>query len=180
VTHAARVLGITGWSGSGKTTLLTRLLPVLTARGLRIATLKHAHHDFDVDTPGKDSWAHRAAGASEVIVASSRRWVQMHELGGEAEPPLAALLARVSPCDLVLVEGWKRERHPRMEIFRPVLGQAPLWPADPGIVAVAGEGPPVAGAPRWVPLDDVAAVAACVLDSALPLADVLATLAARR
>src|SRR5882762_11078481 len=113
-----RVLGIVGWSGSGKTTLITRLIPVLSARGLQVATLKHAHHAFDVDQPGKDSYEHRKAGASEVIVSSSRRWVQMHEVGDEAEATLAELLKRLSPCDLVLIEGFKTERHPKMEVFR--------------------------------------------------------------
>jgi molybdopterin-guanine dinucleotide biosynthesis protein B len=114
----ARVLGLAGWSGSGKTTLLTRLIPLLTSRGLRIATLKHAHHAFEVDQPGKDSYEHRRAGACEVIVSSARRWVQMHELGVEAEVTLAGLLRRVSPCDLILVEGFKNERHPKLEVFR--------------------------------------------------------------
>src|SRR5580692_3801149 len=107
--NGAKVLGIVGWSGSGKTTLITKLIPVLTQRGLRIATLKHAHHAFDVDQPGKDSYEHRKAGACEVIVSSSRRWAQMHEVGDGAEASLAELLERVSPCDLILVEGFKSE-----------------------------------------------------------------------
>src|ERR1700742_1316374 len=107
--NKAKVLGIAGWSGSGKTTLLTRLIPLLVSRGLRVATLKHAHHAFDVDQPGKDSYEHRKAGASEVIVSSARRWVQMHEIGEGVEATLADLLAKVSPCDLILIEGFKTE-----------------------------------------------------------------------
>jgi len=172
-----RVLGLAGWSGSGKTTLLTRLLPLLTGRGLRIATLKHAHHSFDVDQPGKDSYEHRKAGASEVIVSSARRWVQMHELGGEeTEPTLAQLLRRVSPCDLILVEGFKSERHPKMEVFRQVVGKPPLHPQDPHIVAIASDQPfPNAGIPV-VDVNDVDAVADVVLARAEPLEAALAVI----
>src|SRR5215475_7086487 len=145
---SARVLGLAGWSGSGKTTLLIRLLPLLRARGLRVATLKHAHHAFDIDVPGKDSFAHRAAGAAEVIISSARRWAQVHELGDEPEASLAQLLAKVSPCDLILVEGFKRERHPKLEVFRHALHKAPLHPEDARIVAVASDQPfPAAGVP---------------------------------
>src|SRR5689334_25354758 len=112
MTESMKVLGIVGWSGSGKTTLLTRLIPLLVSRGLRVATLKHAHHAFDVDQPGKDSYEHRKAGASEVIVSSARRWVQMHEVGDGAEATLPELLMKLSPCDIVLIEGFKRERYP--------------------------------------------------------------------
>src|SRR3974377_1044409 len=119
-----------GWSGSGKTTLITKLIPLLATRGVRVATLKHAHHSFDVDQPGKDSYEHRKAGACEVIIASERRWVQMHELGGSPEATLADLLRRVSPCDLVLVEGFKRERHPKLEVYREAVGKAALYPQD--------------------------------------------------
>jgi molybdopterin-guanine dinucleotide biosynthesis protein B len=135
----ARIIGITGWSGSGKTTLIIKLLPELVARGLRVATLKHAHHDFDVDLPGKDSYEHRKAGASEVIVASSRRWAQMHELAGETEASLPFLLRRLSPCDLVLIEGYKRDHHPKIEIYRPAVGKPLLQPADQSIVAIASD-----------------------------------------
>src|SRR6201996_7357722 len=130
------ILGIAGWSGAGKTTLLVKLVPNLVSRGLRVATLKHAHHNFDVDHPGKDSYEHRKAGAAEVIVSSARRWVQMHELGEESEPSLSQLLARVSPCDLILVEGFKTERHPKLEVFRVANGKTPLYPDDPRIVAI--------------------------------------------
>lgn len=174
MSEGARLLGIAGWSGSGKTQLLARLIPVLTARGLRVATLKHAHHAFDVDVPGKDSHTHRQAGASEVIVSSARRWVQMHEVGAGAEATLAELLRRLSPCDLVLVEGYKAQRHPKLEVFRRVLGRPPLHPGDPHIVAVASDQPfPGAGIPV-VSLDDTAAVAALVEECAEPLAAVIA------
>jgi molybdopterin-guanine dinucleotide biosynthesis adapter protein len=168
-TMQPRVLGLAGWSGAGKTTLLVKLIPALTARGLRVATIKHAHHEFDVDTPGKDSYEHRKAGASEVIVASARRWVVMHELAGEAEPSLAALLQRVSPCDLILVEGFKRDRHPKIEIHRPALGKPAFYPDDPAIVAVATDGPLAAPHPPRVDLNDVEAVVEVVLAHALPL-----------
>ena len=135
--NRARILGIVGWSGSGKTTLIIRLIPLLVARGLRVATLKHAHHAFDVDQPGKDSYEHRKAGASEVIVSSSRRWAQMHEVGEGSEAALPQLLRQLSPCDLVLIEGYKSERHPKLEVFREVVGKAPLYPGDRHIVAIA-------------------------------------------
>jgi molybdopterin-guanine dinucleotide biosynthesis protein B len=111
-----RVIGFSGWSGAGKTTLIVKLIPVLLARGLSVSTLKHAHHAFDVDRPGKDSYLHREAGASEVLIASANRWALMHELRGEPEPNLAQLLARMSPVDLVLVEGFKRDAHVKIEV----------------------------------------------------------------
>jgi molybdopterin-guanine dinucleotide biosynthesis protein B len=132
-----RIFGLAGWSGSGKTTLMTALIPELIARGVTVSTVKHAHHDFDVDKPGKDSWRHREAGAREVMVSSSRRWALMHELRGAAEPGLDALLARMIPVDLVLVEGFKRHPHPKLEVCRPALGLPPLHPDDPHIVAIA-------------------------------------------
>lgn len=170
------VLGIVGWSGSGKTSLLVRLIPLLVQRGLRIATLKHAHHEFDVDTPGKDSYEHRRAGASEVIICSARRWVQMHELGHDAEPSLAELLQRVTPCDLVLIEGFKRERHPKLEVFRVAVGKPPLYPDDVQVLAVATDAPLHGVHPPTVDLNDTAAVAAQVLSCALPMPQVLAAL----
>jgi len=176
--QSPRVLGITGWSGSGKTTLLTKLIPVLVSRGLRVATLKHAHHAFDVDQPGKDSYEHRQAGASEVIVSSARRWVQMHEIGDAAEATLADLLRRLSPGDLALVEGFKGEAHPKLEIFRPAVGKTPLYPQDPRILGVASDqllpGLPV----PLLALDDLAAIADFVVARAMPLVDVLALLEA--
>ena len=172
----ARVLGIAGWSGSGKTTLITKLIPFLARRGIRVATLKHAHHAFDVDQPGKDSYEHRKAGACEVIVSSARRWVQMHEVGDGVEATLPQLLRRLSPCDLVLVEGFKTERHPKLEVFRAAVGKTPLHPEDRRIVAIASDQQfPEAGIPV-VDINDIAAVGDVVLERAEPLEKVLAAL----
>src|SRR5260370_34393929 len=118
-----KIFGFAGWSGSGKTTLMTALIPELVARGLTVSTIKHAHHAFDVDQPGKDSWRHREAGATEVLVASERRWALMHELRDAPEPSLDALVARISPVDLLLVEGFKRHPHPKLEVYRAALGK---------------------------------------------------------
>lgn len=176
----ARVLGIAGWSGSGKTTLITKLIPLLAQRGIRVATLKHAHHAFDVDQPGKDSYEHRKAGACEVIVSSARRWVQMHEVGDGAEATLPQLLRRLSPCDLVLVEGFKTERHPKMEVFRAAVGKTALHPEDRRIVAIASDQQfPGAGVPV-VDINNVAAVGDLVLARAEPLEKVLALLEGAR
>src|SRR5690242_1436503 len=176
--NTAKVLGLAGWSGSGKTTLLTKLIPLLVARGLRVATLKHAHHAFDVDQPGKDSYEHRKAGASEVIISSARRWVQMHEIGDGQEATLPELLAKVSPCDLVLIEGFKSERHPKLEVFRQSVGKPPLHPEDKRIVAVASD-QPISGLDiPWVDLNDIGAVADVVLTKAEPIDAVIARLTA--
>jgi molybdopterin-guanine dinucleotide biosynthesis protein B len=134
-----RIFGLAGWSGSGKTTLLTALIPELVRRGVSVSTIKHAHHEFDVDKPGKDSWLHRQAGASEVMVASSRRFALMHELRDAPEPSLDALVARMAPVDLLLVEGFKYARHPKLEVHRPSAGKPFLYPDDPHIVAVASD-----------------------------------------
>lgn len=131
--------GFAGFSGSGKTTLIEQLIPLFTGRGLRVSLIKHAHHAFDVDQPGKDSYRHRQAGAHEVLVTSSRRWALMHELRGEPEPALDSLVERMAPCDLLLVEGFKRAALPKLEVFRRVVGEAPLHPHDPHIVAVASD-----------------------------------------
>lgn len=174
--HPSRVLGITGWSGSGKTTLLTKLIPVLVSRGQRVATLKHAHHAFDVDQPGKDSYEHRKAGASEVLISSARRWVLMHENRDAPEPRLADLLRRLSPCDLVLIEGFKGEAHPKLEIFRAIVGKPALHPEDPQVLGVATDAPlPGLPLPR-LDLNDVEAIADFVLARAVPLPAVLAAL----
>jgi molybdopterin-guanine dinucleotide biosynthesis adapter protein len=165
-----------GWSGSGKTTLLVKLIPLLIGRGYRIATLKHAHHAFDVDQPGKDSYEHRKAGASEVIVSSARRWVQMHEIGDGAEATFADLLRRLSPCDLVLVEGYKSERHPKMEIYRQAVGKPPLYRGDDRIIAIASDSPLPDTQLPVVDLNDVAAIADVVCSHAQPLTTVLASL----
>ena len=134
-----KIFGFAGYSGSGKTTLIEQLIPLLTARGLKVSLIKHAHHAFDVDTPGKDSYRHRHAGCTEVLVTSSRRWVLMHELRGAAEPDLNEQLMHLSPCDLVLVEGFKHERIPKIEVYRAAVGEPLLHPHDANIVAVASD-----------------------------------------
>jgi len=134
-----RIFGLAGWSGSGKTTLMTALIPEFVARGLSVSTIKHAHHAFDVDQPGKDSWRHRQAGANEVMVVSERRWALMHELRGAPEPGLDELVLRITPVDLLLVEGFKHHPHPKIEVYRPSLGKLPLHPDDRYIVAVASD-----------------------------------------
>lgn len=154
-----KVLGLAGWSGSGKTTLMVRLIPALKARGLSVSTVKHAHHRFDVDTPGKDSYRHREAGASEVIVASGQRYALMHELRDEPEPPLAELLAKLSIVDLVLVEGFKREGHPKIEVHRAANGKPLLHPDDDAVVAVAADTQVDTAELPWLDLNDVEAIA---------------------
>jgi molybdopterin-guanine dinucleotide biosynthesis protein B len=164
-----RILGLAGWSGSGKTTLLTKMIPRLVARGLRVSTLKHAHHAFDIDQPGKDSHSHRMAGATEVLIGSERRWALVHELRSSAEPTLADLLHKLTPVDLVLIEGYKRERHPKLEVFRAAVGKPLLAGGDPDIVAIAADGPlPEAGVPV-VDLDDVDRIIDIVTGAAEPL-----------
>lgn len=154
-----RVLGIAGWSGSGKTTLVERLIPALVARGITVSTVKHAHHAFDVDRPGKDSWRHRAAGAHEVVVASAARLALMQELRGAAEPELPEIVARLKPVDLVLVEGFKRQPVPKIEVHRAVVGKPLLHPEDPWILAVASD-EALPGCPLpLLPLDDPDAIA---------------------
>lgn len=174
-----RVIGLAGWSGSGKTTLLVRVIPALVARGVRVATLKHAHHDFDTDKPGKDSYEHRKAGASEVLVSSGRRWAIVHELGDEPEATLAQLLGRISPCDLVVVEGFKREAIPKIEVYRGANGRPPLHTHDPLIVAVASDTPFAAADVPVVDLNDADAAAMLMRDSARPIDRVLRDLAAQ-
>ena len=134
-----KVFGFAGWSGSGKTTLIEQLIPRFVKRGLRVSLIKHAHHTFDVDQPGKDSYRHRHAGASEVLVTSSRRWVLMHELRGSAEPSFEEQVKRLSPCDLLLVEGFKHAPIPKLEVWRAGPGEPLLHPKDPHIVAVASD-----------------------------------------
>jgi molybdopterin-guanine dinucleotide biosynthesis protein B len=136
-----RIFGFAGWSGSGKTTLVERLIPRLVARGLTVSSVKHAHHDFDVDVPGKDSYRHRHAGCQEVLISSAHRWALMHELRGTSELTLAGALARLSPCDLVLIEGYKQATLPKLEIYRAALGKPLLHPSDPNIVALATDAP---------------------------------------
>jgi molybdopterin-guanine dinucleotide biosynthesis protein B len=144
-----KVFGFAGYSGSGKTTLIERLIPLFTARGLRVALIKHAHHTFDVDQPGKDSYRHRHAGCTEVLITSSRRWVIMHELRGAPEPGLGEHLEHLSPCDLVLVEGYKREAIPKLEIYRASVGEPLLHPHDEHIVGVASDQPLATALPQF-------------------------------
>ncbi len=157
-----KVIGLAGWSGAGKTTLLTRLIPHFIAQGLRVSTIKHAHHDFDVDIPGKDSWVHRQAGASEVLVSSGRRWALMHELRGDSEPALPELLAKMSRVDLVIIEGFKSEPHRKIEVYREGNGRAALYPGDSQIVGIASDAPMDTRLPV-VHLDDIPAIAALML-----------------
>jgi len=162
-----RMIGLAGWSGAGKTTLLRRLIPLLSKRGLEVSTLKHAHHSFDIDQPGKDSWEHRKAGAREVLVASSARWALMRELRSDAEPALPELLTHMSPVDLVLIEGFKGERHPKIEIHRTVNTKPLLYPDDPSIIAIASD---VALPGLAIPLhhlDDIEAIADTVQSRAV-------------
>ncbi len=134
-----KLFGFAGYSGSGKTTLIEQLIPLLTARQLKISLIKHTHHDFDLDQPGKDSWRHRQAGASEVMLAGGQRWALLHEQRQEPEPTLAQLCKHMAPCDLLLVEGFKHEPIPKLEIHRPTLGKPLLHPNDPDIVAIASD-----------------------------------------
>lgn len=171
-----KVIGLAGWSGAGKTTLLSRLIPLLVARGVRVATLKHAHHGFDVDHPGKDSHVHRQAGASEVIVSSSRRWAQIREVAEGEEARLPDLLRRLTPEGLALVEGFKREGHPKLEVFREANGRPPIFPDDARIVGIASDVPFPGARVPVVGLDDIAGIADLVLSRAEPLDSVVARL----
>jgi len=158
-----KIFGMAGWSGSGKTTLLVRLIPEITSRGIAVSTVKHAHHDFDIDRPGKDSYEHRHAGASEVLITADHRWALMHENRGAPEPTLDELIARMTPVDLVLVEGFKTYPHDKIEIHRASNGKKLLCLEDSHVVAVASDAPipdvqiPVIG------LDDITAIADFVL-----------------
>lgn len=163
-----RLIGFSGWSGAGKTTLLAAVIPVLRRRGLTVSTVKHAHHLFDVDQPGKDSYVHRQAGAQEVLVASRHRFALMHELGDAPEPTLAELLRRLSPVDLVLVEGFKRDAHPKIEIHRTATDKDFIFPDDPHIRAIATDAPGPFPIPV-LPLDDAEAVADWIEAQAEPI-----------
>jgi molybdopterin-guanine dinucleotide biosynthesis protein B len=157
-----KIFGFAGWSGSGKTTLIEKLIPRFVGAGLRVSLIKHAHHTFDVDQPGKDSYRHRHAGAAEVLVTSSRRWVLMHELRGAHEPPFEEQIKRLSPCDLLLVEGFKHAPIPKLEVWRATLGEPLLHPNDPHIVAVATDARVDTRLPL-LDLNDDAAVARFIL-----------------
>lgn len=165
-----KIFGLTGWSGSGKTTLLVKLLPVLIARGLRVSTLKHAHKGFDIDHPGKDSHNHRLAGATEVLVASPFRWAVVHELRDEPEPTLESLVARITPVDLLLIEGFKQDRHPKVEVWRQSVGKPVIALNDPSIVAVASDGPVPGVSVPVLDLDDAEGIATVVVRHAVDLA----------
>jgi molybdopterin-guanine dinucleotide biosynthesis adapter protein len=167
-----KVIGLAGWSGAGKTTLLARLIPYFNAEGLRVSVIKHAHHDFDVDIPGKDSWVHRQAGANEVLVSSSRRWALMHELRGAAEPRLPELLAKMARVDLVLIEGFRSEPHRKIEVHRAANGKTLLFPNDPGVVGLATDAAVETTLPT-AHLDDIPAIAAMMHRFASRIEDVL-------
>ena len=154
-----KIWGVVGWKNSGKTGLMERLVNEFTSRGLTVSTLKHAHHSFDVDQQGKDSYRHRTAGATEVLLTSRNRWALMHELRDEDEQTLDQLLARLSPVDLILVEGFKRDHHPKIEAHRAATGQSLIAPGDPTIRAVASDSDPEVGDRPTFHLDDTKAIA---------------------
>ena len=164
-----RIIGLAGWSGSGKTTLITKVLPVLIGRGHKVSTLKHAHHGFDLDKPGKDSFMHRAAGASEVIISSAKRWAVLHELRDEDEWNMPELLKKITPVDLVLVEGYKRESFPKIEVYRAENGKPLLQGEDGYIVAIASDTPMPDVKVPVIDLDDIEAVADALLKYAVPV-----------
>lgn len=169
-----RVIGFAGWSGAGKTTLIVKLIPEFNRRGLRVSTLKHAHHGFDLDRPGKDSYEHRAAGAEEVLVASANRVALIRELRGAPEPSLPELLRLLKPVDLVLIEGFKRDPMPKIEIFRIANGKPQFHPNDPRIVALISDLAERPGSLPHASIDDIAAAADLVVAHAQPLDEVLA------
>jgi molybdopterin-guanine dinucleotide biosynthesis protein B len=158
-----KVMGLAGWSGSGKTTLMMRLLPELIGRGFTVSTMKHAHHNFDIDQPGKDSYVHRSAGATEVVVSSANRWALMHEHRGAPEPTAVELMRHMTPVDLLIIEGFKREPHPKIEVYRGANGKPLLHPEDPHIVAVASDKPLPGIELPVLPLDDIKAIADFVI-----------------
>lgn len=168
-----RVIGLSGWSGAGKTTLLARLIPHLTAKGLLVSTMKHAHSNFDVDVPGKDSWLHRQAGATEVLVSSGRRWALMHELRGAPEPPFVELLLKMSRVDILIVEGFKANPHPKIEVHRAANGKPLMFPNDSTIIGVTAD-IPVETALPFAYLDDIPAIAQMISALAVRIEDVLA------
>ena len=161
-----RVFVISGWKNSGKTGLTERLVAELTARGYRVSTIKHAHHDFDIDKPGADSFRHRQAGATEVAIVSGKRFAIMHELRDETEPTLDEILARLAPCDLVLVEGYKREPIPKIEARRlEARSREPLYPNDPHVVAIAADHAVEAGHLPVFDINDTPAITTFILDT---------------
>jgi molybdopterin-guanine dinucleotide biosynthesis protein B len=171
-----KVIGLAGWSGAGKTTLLTRAIPHLIASGLRVSVIKHAHHKFDVDVPGKDSWLHREAGAEEVLVSSGKRWALMHELRDAQEPPVLELLKKMSRVDLVVIEGYKTDSHRKIEVHRAANGKPLLFPGDAAIVGIVTDIAIETVLPT-AHLDDIPAVAAMMQRLAIAIEDVLAGVA---
>src|SRR6202521_6341452 len=168
-----RIIGLAGWSGSGKTTLLTKVIPVLVQRGHTISTVKHAHHQFDTDLPGKDSHTHRVVGAKEVFISSARRWAQIHEVREDAELMLPDIFKRLSRVDLVIVEGYKAHPHPKLEVYRAVVGKPLLYPDDSWIVAVAADAPIPNAALPVLSLDDTEKIADVLLVEAMPVERIL-------
>ena len=158
-----KIFGIAGWSGSGKTTLVVSLIPILVGRGLRVSTMKHAHHSFEIDRPGKDSHRHRQSGATEVVVTSGERWVLMHELRDSPEPSIEALIEHMTPVDLLLIEGFKHQDHDKLEVHRAGLGKPLLFPEDRHIVAVASDNPIPDASVAVLDLNDVSAIADFVI-----------------
>lgn len=156
-----KIFGIAGYSGSGKTTLIEKLIPQFTGAGLRVSLIKHAHHSFDIDHPGKDSYRHRHAGCNEVLVTSHLRWALMHELRGAREPTLEEMIKLIAPCDLLLIEGYKREPLDKLEVYRSTLGEPLLFQQDPRIIAIAGDQRVAAELPQF-DIDDVPAIAAFI------------------
>ena len=158
-----KIFGFAGYSGSGKTTLIEQVVPLITQRGLTVSLIKHAHHTFDVDQPGKDSHRHRVAGCTEVLITSSRRWALIHELRGAPEPELSEQIMHISPCDLLLVEGYKREAIPKLEVYRQEVGEPLIHPHDPHIVAVATDAKLDTALPQ-LDLNNPAAIAQFILE----------------
>jgi molybdopterin-guanine dinucleotide biosynthesis protein B len=157
-----KLIAIAGYSGSGKTTLIEKVIPCLVMEGFRVSLIKHAHHEFDVDVPGKDSHRHRMAGATEVMVSSSNRWALMHELRGDTEPTLEEQLAHFSPCDVVIVEGWKHHAIPKVEVHRKLAGVPLLFPSDQHVVAIATDEKLATALPQFG-LEDAEALATFII-----------------
>jgi molybdopterin-guanine dinucleotide biosynthesis adapter protein len=179
-----RVIGLAGWSGAGKTTLIVKLIPALQAQGLSVSTLKHAHHQFDVDQPGKDSHRHREAGAHEVLIASENRFALMHELRGAPEPSLGQLIGRLEPVDLLLIEGFKQDPHAKLEVHRATNGKPFLFPDDPNIKALASDAPEAGVLFQhnlpYAHLDDIGKIVDLILKFAVPVEETLRRLSAIR
>ncbi len=168
-----RIIGLAGWQGAGKTTLLAKVIPCLVARGRTVSTLKHAHEGFDIDQPGKDSHTHRMAGATEVVIGSAKRFALVHELRGAPEPSLKQLLGKLAPVDLVIVEGYKAQPHPKLEVYRACVGKPLIHPNDPWIVAVAADGPLPGTELPVIGLDDIETIADVLMLELAPIERVL-------